>query len=147
AAVKALRVLHPHCPNVFQLRYLDFIYLQTAMGLHWPLNEIPILEISWNDQELLQEMRSPSSACIILTLHNGFTHTARALSLSERKIAAVSRFLLLDTYQKNKVQNPHDIEIVFVNRHTLLKLTEIARQNKAIICTPDFPITGNFDYL
>jgi hypothetical protein len=151
AAVKALRVCYPRCVNIFNLRYLDFIYLQTAECLEQSLNERPILDINWNDHELLKDMCSLSRACIILALHNGFAHTTRAVSFSEKKIAAVIYFpdQILAIYQFNKVRNPQNIEIVPVNRHTLLTLTKIVKQNRAIICAPDDFVseTGRFDSL
>jgi hypothetical protein len=151
AAVKALRLVYLRCANHLQLRYLDFIYLQTAVALEESLNERPILDVTWNNHELLKDMCSPSSACIILALHNGFTHTARALSFSKKKIAVVSANpspSLIATYQINKVRNPQDIEIIPVNRHTLLTLTKILKQDKAIICAPDYRSeTGNYDCL
>jgi hypothetical protein len=151
AVIKALRVLYPHCANMFNLRYLDFLYLQAAECIEESFNERPILDIIWNNQDLLKDMCSLSSACIILALHNGFAHTTRTLSLSEKKIATVIGFpdLMLTFYRLNKVRNPRNIEIVPVNRHTLLTLTKIAKQNKAIICAPDYvnPDTGNCDIL
>jgi hypothetical protein len=151
AAVKALRALYPRCANPYQLRYLDIVYLETAVALEESLNERPILDITWNNHELLKDMCSLSSACIILALHNGFTHTARAVSFSKKKIAAVTVLApdqILSTYQINKVRNPQDIEIIPVNRHTLLTLTKIVKQNKAIICAPSYRSeTGNYDLL
>lgn len=151
AVIKALRVLYPHCANMFNLRYLDFLYLQAAECIEESFNERPILDITWNNQDLLKDMCTLSSACIILGLHNGFAHTTRTVSLSEKTIATVIGFpdLMLTFYRLNKVRNPQDIEIVPVNRHTLLTLTKIAKQNKAIICAPDYvnPETGNCDFL
>jgi hypothetical protein len=73
------------------------------------------------------------------------------VSLSEKKIATVIAYpdQILPTYQINKVRNPQDIEIVAKNRHALLTLTKIFKQNKAIICAPDcrFSETGSFDFL
>jgi hypothetical protein len=151
AAVKPLRVLYPRCVNMCNLRYLDFTYLQTAECLEQSLKKRPILDISWNDHELLKDICSLSRACIILALHNGFAHTTRAVSFSEKKIAAVikSPDQILANYQINKVRNPQNIEIVPVNRHTLLTLTKIVKQNKAIICAPDDFVseTGRYDSL
>ena len=56
AAVKALRVLYSLCVNLYNLRYLDFIYVRVADCI-----EAPILDITWNNQDLLKEMCSPSS--------------------------------------------------------------------------------------
>lgn len=144
ATIKVLRVLYPRCVNIYNLRYLDFIYLLAAQSLGKS-----ILDVTWNNPELLKDMCSLSSACIILGLHNGFAHTARTVSFSDKKIAAVSRWDLLAFYQINKVRNPQDIEIVPVNQYTLLTLAKIAKQNKAIICTPDYPNseTGTFDFI
>jgi hypothetical protein len=145
ATIKVLQILYPRCVNASNLRYLDFIYSRAAESLGKS-----ILDVTWNNHELLKDMCSLSSACIILGLHNGFAHTARAVSFSEKKIAAVSsRSDLLAFYQINKVRNPQDIEIVPVNRYTLLTLTKIAKQNRAIICTPDYhdPETGSFYFI
>jgi hypothetical protein len=146
AAIKAIRVLYPRCTNIYQLPYLDFIYFRAAQWV-----KVPILDITWNDQDLLKEMCSTSTARIILALHNGFAHTTRTVSLSETKIATVigDPETILAFYQMNQVRNPQDIEIVPTDRHTLLTLTKITKQNKAIICAPDYinPVTGNCDIL
>ena len=151
AAVRALRILYPRCVNIYNLRYLDFIYLQTGECLEESFNKRSILDVTWNSYELLKDMCSLSRACIILGLHNGFAHTTRAVSFSEKKIAAViwNPDQVLAFYQTNKVRNPQDIEIVPVNRHTLLTLTKIAKQNKAIICAPDYrnSETGSCDFV
>jgi hypothetical protein len=150
AAIRALRILYPRCVNIFHLRYLDFIYLQAAECLGEWFNEKPILDVSWNNQKLLNDMCSLSSACIILVLHNGFAHTTRTVSFSEKKIVAVTGSKhILAFYRINKVKNPQDIEIVPVCRHTLLTLTKMVKQNKAIICAPDWDQleTGSCDFV
>jgi hypothetical protein len=151
ASVDSLRILYPHCANIFNLPYRDFVYHQAARCLKERSIEIPILDIAWNRHDLLMEVCTTSSACIILALHNGFAHTTRVISNYKRNIVAVAGFpeLIFETYRDNRIANVGDIEIVPVNRYTLLKLAESAKQNRAIICAPDFVDlkTGRCDFI
>jgi hypothetical protein len=151
SAITGARMLYRYCTNSFNLRYLDFLYFQAAMCVEELGNERPLLEIIWTDDGLFKEMCSSTKSCIIVVLHIGFAHTARAISMSEKKMAYVGGVpdQLLALFQANKVRNPEAIEIVPVNRYTLLTLSRIAKENKAIISSPDVinPRTGNCDYL
>ena len=147
AAIAALKKLYPLAENVYSLRYLDFLYWQIAERRQEP----PIVEISWNEPELFRKICDLPNSCVILALHNGFAHCARSLSYSKKRLASVIGFpdLILKFYKRNKVHHPEDIEIIPANSETLLKLTEVAKKNKAIICAPDVinPKTGRCDFL
>ena len=146
ASIKALKKIYPLVENPYGLRYLDFVYWQIAECRQDP----PILEIAWNEPRLFEEICCLPNSCVILILHNGFTHGARALSYSKKRLAAVNRLPdPIGFYKRNKVSHPEDIEIVPVNSETLLTLTEVAKRNKAIICAPDAPNpkTGQYDLL
>jgi hypothetical protein len=84
-------------------------------------------------------------------LHNGFAHGTRALSYFKRNLVAVFAFPehSAEFYKANKVNRPDDIEIIPVNREVLLKLAEVAKNNKAITCTPDAvnQESGRYDLL
>jgi hypothetical protein len=151
SSIVGARMLYRYCENIFNLRYLDFVYLQAAMCVEELFNERPLLEIIWNDEGCFKEMCSTTKSCIIVVLHNGFTHTTRAISRSEKKMAQVAGFpdLILALFQSNKVRNPEGIQIVPVDRYTLLTLSRVAKENKAIISAADTinPRTQKCDYL
>jgi len=151
SATVGARMLYRYCENSFNLRYLDFLYLHAAMCVAGLVNELPYFEIIWNDENRFKEMCSTTKSCIIVVLHNGFFHTARAISMSEKKIAQVTGVpdQTLAHLQSHKVRNPEGIEIVPVDRNTLLTLSRVAKGNKAIICAPDAlnPTTQNCDQL
>ena len=88
ASIKALKKIYPLAENTFGLRYLDFVYWQIAECRQDP----PILEIAWNEPRLFEEICCLPNSCVILILHNGFTHGTRALSYSKKRLAAVIRF-------------------------------------------------------
>lgn len=145
AAIAVLKKLYPIAENIYSLRYLDFLYWRIAESRQNP----PIVDVLWNEPGVFGEICDLPNSCVILALHNGFAHCARAFSHSKKRLAAVIGFpdLILQFYKRNKVYHPDDIEIVPVNNETLLKLTEVAKRNKAIICAPDVinPNTGRCD--
>ena len=147
ASSTVLRTLYPLVPNLYGLRYLDFIYWQVSQCLQ----DRPIADVVWHEPELFDEICSLPLSCIILVLHNGFVHGTRALSYSKKKLAAVigDPETILDDYKDNKVNHPEEIEIIPANSETLLRLTEVAKANKAIICAPDVfnPKTERCDLL
>lgn len=139
ASIGALRRLYPLAQNMFTLRYLDFVYLTIAQIRRHVTGDQPIIDIVWKEPKLLDEICALPGSCIVLGLHKGFTHCTRALSYSGRNLAAVVNRpdKVLAAYKANKVNNPEDIEVIAVNRETLLALTKVARDNKVIICLPD----------
>ena len=118
---------------------------------HVALKRVGIADVVWHEPELFDEICNLPYSCIILVLHNGFVHGTRALSYSKKKLAAVigDPETILDDYKDNKVNHPEEIEIIPANSETLLRLTEVAKANKAIICAPDVfnPKTERCDLL
>jgi hypothetical protein len=151
ASVRALKKLYPLAENIYGLRYLDFLYYQIAKCRQEMFGDRPIVEVVWNEPKLFEDVCCLPNSCIILILHNGFVHGTRALSYSRKSLAAVTGFpdKIGRFYRMNKVKHPEDIEIISVNHDTLLTLTKVAKNNKAIICAPDVPNpkTGRLDFL
>jgi len=147
ASIPALKRLYPFAQNIFGLRYLDFVYWQIFESLE----DIPMLDIAWNEPWRFEDICRLPNSCIILILHNGFAHGTRALSYSNKRLAAVIGVLdaVSHFYRRNKINHPEDIEIVPVNSETLLKLADVAKSGKAIICAPDLvnPTTGRCNLL
>jgi hypothetical protein len=151
SSIYALKRLYPYVNNVYCLRFFDFLYLQYAECRQGLLGDRPIIEIVWNEPKLFEEVCCLPGSCIIVTLHNGFAHCTRAISFSEKNLAAVFLYPKhsREFYRTNKVNQPNDIEIIPVNRETLLTLTKVAKNNKAMICTPDAVCqeTGKYEIL
>jgi hypothetical protein len=139
ASIGALRRLYPLAQNMFSLRYLNFVYLTIAQMRQYVAGDRPIVETVWKEPKLLDDIYALPSSCIVLGLHNGFAHCTRALSRSGRNLAAVvgAPAGVLAAYKFNKVNKPEDIEIIPVNRETLVALTKVVKSNKVIICLPD----------
>jgi hypothetical protein len=151
SSIRSLQRLYPHVENVFGLKYLDFLYWQFAECQQKLFGDRTIIDVTWNEPVLLEEVCCLQNSCIILVLHNGFAHGTRRISYSEKKLAAVVAFpeIGLEFFRENKVNRPEDIQIIPVNRETLLRLTKVAKENKAMICAPDAvnPQTGRCDLL
>lgn len=150
AAGRALRALYPHCANLYNLAYLDFVYLHAAAFTYLRQRAKPYLEVVWNHPDVFAAMCSSSDACLILSPHTGFMHTARAVSLSAKRIAQVySNAEEHGFLELNGVRNPREVEVIPVDEHTLLRLSEIAKTDRAILCAPDSedPVTGRCDFL
>jgi hypothetical protein len=151
SSIKYLKKLYPHVDNMFGLKYLDFLYWRFAEFQQIIFGDRPIIDVTWNEPMLFEEMCCLQNSCVVLVLHNGFAHGPRAISYSEKKLAAVMAYpdQGLEFFRANKVNRPEDIEIIPVNRETLLTLTKVAKENKAMICAPDAvdPQTGRFDLL
>jgi len=151
ASIRALKKLHPLAEDMYGLRYLDFLYLQILACRRELSGERLIVEVTWNEPGLFEDVCRLPNSCIILILHSRFPHGTRALSYSRKRLAVVGAYpdRILQFYKENKINNPEDIEIIPVNRETLLTLTKVAQKNKAIICSPDLvnPKTGRLDLL
>jgi hypothetical protein len=144
ASIGVLRRLYPLAENAFRLRYLDFLYLAVGQTRQYTTGHRPVVEIVWSEPRLFEEICALPSSGIVLLLHGGSLQGTRTLSYSRRNLAAVIREpeRVLTSYKNSKVHNPEDIEIIPVNRETLLALTNVVKRNKVIICAPDIVLKG-----
>jgi hypothetical protein len=151
SGTRSLRVLYPRCINIYNLGYLDFVYLQAAPFAVDANGLKPMLDVTWNDPDRFALMCSGERACIILVPHTGFMHTTRAVSFTDKKIAQVvtndDRAPIL--MEMNGVRNAGEIEVITVDQYILLNLSAMARTGRAIICAPDSVDlkTGRCDFL
>jgi len=151
SSIRALKNLYPLADNICDLRYFDFLFLQIAECQHDMFGDRPVVEITWNERGLFDEVCRLQNSCVILSLHNGFLHGTRALSYFKKGLAAVAHLPddLLEFYKLSEVKHPEAIEFIPVNRDTLLALTKVAKRDKTIICAPDVfnPKTRRYDLI
>lgn len=150
SSIRYLKKLYPYVENMFGLKYMDFLHWRFAELQQILFGDRPIIDVTWNEPMLFEEVCGLQSSCVVLILHNGFAHGTREISYSGRKLAVVLGYPEhgLEFFRANKVR-PENIEVIPVNRETLLTLTKAAKENKAMLCAPDAanPQTGRFDLL
>lgn len=148
----SLKIIHPYVFDIFSLRYRDYLYFKIGALLVERGMTIPQLEAVHANPDCFAEIAGQPDACVVLTLHSGFPHSARLLTASGRnRVTAI----VGDTdwaeahYRNSRVTDYQNIRMVRADRNTLINLHSSVRNGHAIFCNPDHinPVTSKCDLI